>query len=104
MIKSSKPSPFTSPALLTDLPDWSPSATPLMTKPPVPSSIAESSTAVPVSLPKTTKLAPEEDPFGSSSGAPMIKSSKPSPFTSPALLTEKPEKSPPETPLMTKPN
>ena len=52
--------------------------------------IADSSTAVPSALPKTTVLAPELEPgpFGSSANAPTIRSAKPSPFTSPAPLTE----------------
>ena len=77
----------------------------MITNPPALSlpSIAESSTAVPSVLPKTTKLAPEASPLGSSKGAPIIKSASPSPFTSPALLTDWPEKSLSETPLITKP-
>ena len=102
-IRSSRPSAFTSPALLTDQPDRSPAPTPLMTKPPMPASTADSSTAVLLLLPNTTKLAPEEIPFGSSKGAPTIRSSRPSPFTSPALLTEWPDWSLADTPLMTKP-
>ena len=63
----------------------------MITKPPLPASISDSSTAVPSVLPNTTKLAPETLPFGSSPWAPTIRSSNPSPFTSPAALTERPE-------------
>jgi hypothetical protein len=50
---------LTSPAPLTDLPDWSFADTPLITKPPVPASTSESCTVVVVALPKTTKEAPD---------------------------------------------
>ncbi len=76
-----------------------------MTKPPASASdsMADSSTAVPSALPKTTKEAPEEPPLGSSPKAPTMRSARPSPFTSPAALTERPDSSAAETPLMTKP-
>ena len=102
-IKSSNPSPFTSPAELAERPELSPPDTPLITKPPAPASTADSSTAVPSVLPNTTKLAPERSPFGSSPLAPTIRSSNPSPFTSPAELTEPPDSSSADTPLITKP-
>jgi hypothetical protein len=46
---------------------------------------------------------PELLPFGSAYTAPTIKSSKPSPLTSPALETEQPLASPAASPLITKP-
>ena len=89
-IKSAKPSPFTSPAPLTENPEKSPSEPPLITKPSELEldSIADNSTAVPSALPNTTVLAPDLLPFGLSSLAPIIRSDRPSPFTSPASLTE----------------
>src|SRR3990167_9487557 len=74
-----------------------------MPKPPVPASTSDSSTAMLSVLPNTTKLAPELPPFGSSWKAPMIRSSNPSPFTSPAELTDMPDMSSTEKPLMMKP-
>jgi hypothetical protein len=89
-IRSAMPSPLTSPAPLTERPEASPAEAPFITKPPVPASTSESSTVVVVALPKTTKEAPESVPFGSSLLAPMIRSARPSPLTSPAPLTELP--------------
>src|SRR3989338_7453431 len=102
-IRSSSPSPSTSPAELTELPEMSSAETPFITKPPIPASMADSSTLLPSVLPKTTKLAPEADPLGSSRGPPTIRSSSPPPFTPPAELTERAESSDAAAPLITKP-
>jgi hypothetical protein len=53
-IKSSKPSPLTSPAVETEEPLKSSSFSPIMTKPPVPPAIADRLIAVLSVLPKTT--------------------------------------------------
>jgi hypothetical protein len=83
--KSSKPSPLTSPAEETDLLIESPSS-PMITKPPVPDSMADKSIALVSSFfPNTTKTLPVR--IGFDPKAPITKSSKPSPLTSPAEET-----------------
>jgi hypothetical protein len=54
IIKSSKPSPLTSPAVETEIPLLSRVFSPIMTKPPVPLEIADRLIAVLSILPKTT--------------------------------------------------
>jgi hypothetical protein len=76
------------------------STTPLITNPPVPLVIAESSITVPSVLPKITWDFPAHD---SASIEPTIKSSKPAPSISPVVETGKPLSSPPFSPLITNP-
>ncbi|SSC07577.1 hypothetical protein BTURTLESOX_853 [bacterium endosymbiont of Bathymodiolus sp. 5 South] len=78
-IKSSKPSPLTSPALEIE---WEYSSfvnSPIIIKPPVPVAMADNSTASVSCLPNTTYDVSDV------SRALIIKSSKPSPLISPAL-------------------
>ncbi len=93
IIKSSKPSPLTSPAEETDRPLRSSAFAPLITKPPTPTpdteSIFDKLTATPSALPNTTKVLPATCfPAGLPLKTPTIKSSKPSPLTSPAEEAE----------------
>ena len=104
MITSPMPSPFTSPALATLFPLWSSVHWPLMTKPPVPLATSLRLMAVLLLFPNTTYERPALLPAaGSLNFAPMIKSAKPSPFTSPALATLVPLQSRTHWPMMTKP-
>ena len=105
IIRSSKPSPLTSPALLTDEPDWSPAAMPLIAKPllPLRSPEVDAGTKATVAAKHYITLPCITDAVGVAQTAPIIRSSKPSPLMSPALLTDQPEKSPAAMPLIAKP-
>ena len=101
MIRSSLPSPLTSPAPETLNPLQSDDSAPLITKPPPPSSSkVDRSMSEIESVPKTTSEVPAPllPPI-----APMIRSSLPSPLTSPAPETLTPLWSNKSTPFITKP-
>ncbi|MEZ6317525.1 MAG: hypothetical protein R3B49_02045 [Phycisphaerales bacterium] len=98
MMRSSTPSPLTSPAPETDTPAKSEAFTPRMANPADPSpppagrsSASSSSGGNPVSRPKTTYVTPGAEMGASSArGAPMSRSSMPSALTSPARATAYP--------------
>jgi hypothetical protein len=82
---SGHPSPFTSPARDTYQPMRSPASAPPTRKP---CAVLATETAAVLVVPKTTKAHPlATSPFALANGAPMTKSSSPSPLTSPRLLT-----------------
>ena len=92
MIRSSMPSPSTSPAPLTESPEWSSAAAPWMIRS-APRGIGE------VDGRRKALIAAEHHIAGAGirtavrvgTKAPMIRSSMPSPLTSPAPLTELPD-------------
>ena len=104
IIRSSIPSPLTSPALLTENPELSPASIPLITNPLFPFSDDKFNVLPKDSEPNITYVSPASSlPLGSAKNAPIIRSSKPSPLISPALLTENPELSNSSIPLITNP-